>query len=71
MWRAAHETALGVTWHRILCPLNVNSDERMEILALRAGFEEDGLLAFTFDGRHVAGVLGMRFPVTGDDAGAR
>jgi hypothetical protein len=52
----------SVAWYHLFCPLDINGDGRMEILAHVEGFEKDGLAEFTFDGRRVAGVIGTRLP---------
>jgi hypothetical protein len=49
-------------WYRLFTPLDINGDGRLEILAHQQGFEEDTLLAFTFDGRRITGVLGTAAP---------
>jgi hypothetical protein len=43
-------------------PLDLNGDGRMEILADESGFEDERLLAFTFDGTRPAGILGTHLP---------
>jgi hypothetical protein len=48
--------------YRLFSSLDINGDGKMEILAHDQRFEEDALLAFTFDGQHVAGVLGTALP---------
>jgi hypothetical protein len=48
--------------YRLFAPLDINGDGKMEILAHDQRFEEDEPLAFTFDGQHVAGVLGTALP---------
>ena len=48
--------------YRLLCPLDLDRDGRMEIYTYASYFEEHGLLAFTFDGRTVRGILGTRLP---------
>jgi hypothetical protein len=49
-------------WYRLFTPLDINGDGRLEILAHQQGFEEDALLAFTFDGKRITGVLGTTAP---------
>ncbi|MFN3651022.1 MAG: hypothetical protein ACK47B_15715 [Armatimonadota bacterium] len=51
-----------VAAYRVFAPLDVNGDGRLEILAYARYFEEDALLAITFDGNQVKGVLGTRLP---------
>jgi hypothetical protein len=51
-----------LAWYAVLCPLDVDGDGRMEILAHARHFEEQELLAYTFDGARVLGVLGTRLP---------
>jgi hypothetical protein len=50
----------GVTWHHLFCPLDLNGDGQMEIVAHAKYQEGEDLLVFTFDGSTVAGVLGTR-----------
>jgi hypothetical protein len=60
-------------WYRLFTPLDINGDGRLEILAHQQGFEEDTLLAFTFDGNRITGVLGTTAPsdpLQGAPAGA-
>jgi len=56
--------------YQIFCPLDLNGDGRMEILAHARYFEEGELLSFTFDGRRITGILGTRLPGRGQTAGA-
>jgi hypothetical protein len=44
------------------CPLDLDGDGRMEILARAEAWEEEALLIFGFDGRQVKGLLGTTFP---------
>jgi hypothetical protein len=54
--------ATQVAWYRVLAPLDVNRDGKLEIYAHARYFEESRLLAFTFDGRRVQGIIGTTLP---------
>lgn len=48
--------------YRILCPLDLDRDGRLEVYARAAYFEDHRMLAFTFDGKRVHGILGTPLP---------
>lgn len=43
--------------YRLMTPVDIDGDGRLEIVAHRQGFEEDDLQIFTFDGQRIAQVL--------------
>jgi hypothetical protein len=46
----------------ILCPLDLDGDGRLEIIAHQQNFEDDSLLLFRFDGTRVLGFAGTAAP---------
>jgi hypothetical protein len=56
--------------YRILCPLDLDRDGRLEVYAHASYFEDHRLLAFSFDGRKVWGLLGTSLPAAGQKATA-
>lgn len=54
----SEKTGSAAGRYLIFTPLDLNGDGLMEIMAHGAYWEEDELLAFSFDGSRVAGILG-------------
>lgn len=57
--------------YRILCPLDLDRDGRLEIYAQASDFEDHRLLAFVFDGKSARGILATPRPAVGGEAPGR